>query len=575
MSLRGRGSSGFRALALIMLLGAASTGCAGVGSRVDSAPPVPGVTLSGNYLAARHARTMGEEDHASTFLRAALEQSPGDPVLMQRAYVALVLDGRVADAVPLARAYMQQQSDVVMARVVAASGDIHDGDFDAAAARFDGAPTSPNASLLLPLLQAWIEVGRGRAEAAMAVLDRLKQDPGAASLYTVHAAWISDAVGDEAAAVRYARQAVASAPEPWLRLTQLAGGIFERAGLPEEAAALYRSYLARHPDSRLLASALMRLQTGKPPPRDVATARDGAAEALFDASGIVGRQNSRDTALLLGQLGLYLRPDFPELQVLVADLLEGADRYDDANRLYATISPADPLWPAAQLGIARNLDRMDRGADARALLGKAAAERPDDAEPLSELGDLLRRHEKFAEAVEAYDLAIGRVGTLQPRHWRLLYARGIALERSKEWARAEADFLQALKFEPDQPYVLNYLGYSWVEQGRNLQQAEMMIRKAVEARPNDGYIVDSLGWVLFRLGRPAEAVPHLERAVELRPEDPVINDHLGDTYWQVGRQREARFQWRAALSQDPEPELKATLHRKLERGLVREANALP
>ncbi len=149
------------------------------------------------------------------------------------------------------------------------------------------------------------------------------------------------------------------------------------------------------------------------------------------------------------------------------------------------------------------------------------------------------------------------LGALQPRHWRLLYARGIALERSKQWPRAEADFLRALEFEPDEPFVLNYLGYSWVEQGKNLDKAEEMIRKAVELRPGDGYIVDSLGWVLFRLGRHEEAVVHLERAVELKPEDPVINDHLGDAYWAVGRQREARYQWQTALASKPEPELKA------------------
>jgi Flp pilus assembly protein TadD len=216
---------------------------------------------------------------------------------------------------------------------------------------------------------------------------------------------------------------------------------------------------------------------------------------------------------------------------------------------------------------------MERFEDAEAMLRKIVAEHPDDPDPLDELGDILRRREKFAEAVEAYDQAVARIGPLQPRHWRLLYARGIALERSKQWPRAEADFLQALTFEPDQPLVLNYLGYSWVEQGQNLDKAEAMIRKAVELRPNDGYIVDSLGWVLFRLGRHDEAVVHLERAVELKPEDPVINDHLGDAYWAVGRQREARYQWMTALASKPEPELKTAIEQKLEGGLPREVSA--
>jgi Flp pilus assembly protein TadD len=215
---------------------------------------------------------------------------------------------------------------------------------------------------------------------------------------------------------------------------------------------------------------------------------------------------------------------------------------------------------------------MDRSNESQAMLREIAAEHPDDPDPLSELGDILRRREKYVEAVAAYDQAIARIGALQPRHWRLLYARGIALERSKQWPRAEADFLQALEFEPDEPFVLNYLGYSWVEQGKNLDKAEEMIRKAVELRPSDGYIVDSLGWVLYRLGRHEEAVVHLERAAELKPEDPVINDHLGDAYWAVGRQREARYQWQTALASDPEPELKTAIEQKLEQRLPREAS---
>jgi Flp pilus assembly protein TadD len=244
-------------------------------------------------------------------------------------------------------------------------------------------------------------------------------------------------------------------------------------------------------------------------------------------------------------------------------MLESAERWADANRFYQAIDRANPLAATARLGIARNLDRLDRFDEAQATLRQMAAERPNDPEPFSELGDMLRRHERFAEAAEAYDQAVARIGTLQPRHWRLLYARGIALERSKQWLRAEVDFLKALEFEPDQPFVLNYLAYSWVEQGTNLEKAETMLRKAVELQPHDGYIIDSLGWVMYRLSRYDEAVVHLERAVEIRPEDAAINDHLGDAYWAVGRQREARFQWEAALASDPEPDLKVAIEKKL------------
>jgi Flp pilus assembly protein TadD len=196
-----------------------------------------------------------------------------------------------------------------------------------------------------------------------------------------------------------------------------------------------------------------------------------------------------------------------------------------------------------------------------------AGEKTSRPEALVNLADLLRSKKRFSESVEAYDAAIERIGTIGKRHWTLLYSRGIALERSSQWLRAEEDFITALRLKPDQPYVLNYLGYSWVDQGINLARAQKMIERAVELRPNDGYIVDSLGWVLYRLGDFPRAAKQLERAVELRPQDPTINDHLGDAYWRVGRAAEARFQWRRALSLDPEPDQVSTIRDKISNGL--------
>ena len=545
------------------------------GADAEAAPSsaVPGATVTGNYLAARYAGAQREDGDAASFLLAALKKAPDDPVLMSRAYTALTIEGRVAEAIDIARRLLEIDKDAALAHIVVAVGYMRAGRFAVAVERLQHVPPGVFSTFLMPLLQAWAEFGNGHRDAAMKTLEQLRDHKPVAVLYDVHAAWMADAANDREAALRHARAAVKAQPEPWLRLAELAGGIFERAGATAEAEALYKTYLDAHPDSRLLVPALARLQTSQQPARDIATARDGAAEALFDSAGMSARQKNGELALALGQLGLYLRPDFPPLQIFVGDILETSERYAQANRLYQSIDAKQPLALAARLGIARNLDRMDRSEEAQATLRQLAAEHPNDPEPLSELGDILRRREKYAEAVAVYDQAIARIAALQPRHWRLLYARGIVLERSKQWPRAEADFLQALEFEPDEPFVLNYLGYSWVEQGKNLDKAEEMICKAVELRPGDGYIVDSLGWVLFRMGRHDEAVVHLERAVELKPEDPVINDHLGDAYWEVGRQREAGYQWQTALASKPEPDLKTALEEKLQRRLPRQANA--
>ena len=234
--------------------------------------------------------------------------------------------------------------------------------------------------------------------------------------------------------------------------------------------------------------------------------------------------------------------------MLVAGILESMDRNDDAIATYGTIKPTSPLYWSARLRIAGNLEALDRDDDAIDLLRVLTTEDPSRPDPLVSLGDLLRSNKRFPESVNAYDRAIEVLGEIDKRHWTILYSRGISLERSRRWDRAEKDFQRALELNPEQPYVLNYLGYSWVDQGINLDRARKMIERAVQLRPNDGYIVDSLGWVLYRLKDFKGAVDKLERAVELRPQDPTINDHLGDAYWRVGRQNEARFQWRHALS---------------------------
>jgi len=261
------------------------------------------------------------------------------------------------------------------------------------------------------------------------------------------------------------------------------------------------------------------------------------------------------------------------MQILLGDILEADNRLEPALAVYKAIDAKSTFSWSARLRAAAVLDKLGRVDEAVKTLRAMAKEVPDEEGPLINLGDILRGHERFKEAAEAYDEAMKRIATIEPRHWTLFYARGISLERSDQWLRAEADFQKALEFKPDQPYVLNYLGYAWIERGKNLERAQEMIRQAVKLRPNDGYIVDSLGWGYYKVGNFQKAVVELERAVELRPQDPIINDHLGDAYWQVGRQREAKFQWTRALSLKPDADLLAKLQKKLKDGLVEETAA--
>jgi Flp pilus assembly protein TadD len=562
--------------AAVLFCTLAATACVtndGAGGARAEQPVVPGSTLSGNYLAARHAEATRSDGVAADFLLAALERSPDDPVLLNRAHNALLSDGRTKEAAAIARRYVAREHVYELPFITAAVDDIKIGRFaDVKSHLMQDGPMAPTLGVIL---RAWALQGLGRTDEALATLAALKRDEGSAVLYDLHAALLNDAASRKVEAVAHARAAVARPGPPSLRTVQLAGAILTRGGKADEAEALYAAVADTYDDDE--AAAALEVVRAKPTGRAhdmpvLATPAQGAAEALFQAASSLAREDMRDRALMVAELGLYLKPNFPMLQMFVGELLDAAGRLEDANRTYAAIDRASPMSQPARLYLAENLNRMDHFAEAEKELRAMVAERPKDPKPLLLLGDMLRQRERFADAVAVYDEAIALKEPLPARYWRVLYARGIALERAKMWNRAEADFLRALEFEPDQPLVLNYLGYSWVEQGENLDRAQEMIRRAVELRPNDGFIVDSLGWVYYRLGKYPDAVVQLERAVELQPEDPVINDHLGDAYWAVGRQREARFQWRAALDLSPEPRLRAELERKLQ-GVITEANA--
>jgi tetratricopeptide (TPR) repeat protein len=532
----------------------------------------PGKTLTGNYLAGRHAQSLRDLGAAADFLGAALKLAPDAPDLLRRTFVLMTAEGRMKDAVVLARRLLEVEVDEPVASLTLAVADIKRGRYADAAAHLAKLPKDGLSSFMAPVLTAWLKVGDKKGDEALAVLAPGGGEKATLSLRALHAALILETLGraDEA---ENQYQSVIDNQKGGLsfRIVQLYGGYLERAGKKEKTQALYDRYLKEQPDSQLLDVAYLRLKSGAKPPLLVQTVSDGVAEALFDVASSLTQQNARETAMVLGRLALYLKPNFPVMQILLGDILEADNRLEPALDVYTAIDKKSPFSWSARLRAGALLDRLGRTDDAVKILRDMARENAGEDGPLVNLGDILRGRERFKEAVEAYDEAIKRLPVLDKRHWTLLYARGIALERSNQWLRAETDFQKALEFEPNQPYVLNYLGYTWIERRKNLDQAQEMIRQAVKLRPNDGYIVDSLGWGYYQLGNFENAVKELERAVELRPQDPVINDHLGDAYWKVGRHREATFQWNRSLSLNPEADLIPKIRKKLKDGLVEEA----
>jgi tetratricopeptide (TPR) repeat protein len=539
------------------------------GSAADAAPEAAGSSPSaaGYYLAAHQAEEQGDRAAAANFMAEALKQDPGNLELLNETFQLMLSEGRMDVAESLARRLVAALPQSPMPNLLLAVEDAHGGDWPAAEARMAKLPKAGLATVAAPLVRGWVLAGEGKTDDAIKALDQLASVRGFAVLRDFHAAFIEDLAGRDAAAEADYQKALGGETAPSFRVVEALANFYARHGRSADALALFEKYKASNPDTVRLEVTLKALKSGAVPAPHLKDAKSGLAEAMFDLGSALRQDTGGGVALEFMRLSYYLEPSLDITRVTLADMLDGERRDAEALALYRGVAEGSPLYFSARLRATEVLRDMGKLDEAVGELERLAAAWPDRTEPYATEGDLLRSADRFAEAAKAYDKAIARLGEPQHADWSLYYARGVALERSGEWARAEKDFLEALKLSPEQPSVLNYLGYSWVDRGEHLNKAREMIERAVKLRPNDGYIVDSLGWVLYREGHYHSAVSHLERAVELKPDDPVINDHLGDAYWRVGRVSEARFQWRRALTLKPEPDLTNQLGVKLEHGL--------
>lgn len=530
----------------------------------------------GSYLAGRHAEAINDLASAAAYMTRVMRAEPDNTLLHERTFLLTASAGQVDRAIELA-APLEGEGDVgVAASLVLLADNIETGDLDAALARLDALPEGGLNRLLGPILRAWILYGRGDGiQAAQAQIDLVRKEAGTGTVTDMHAGLLYDLAGQGADARRAFEAAMTSDERPPFRLVQAYVSLLRRQGEDEAAGAVLQDYYRDNPNSELVRAELDELRSDEGGRAIVRSASDGAAEVYFGAAGGFYRQGEPQVALIFSYLALELRPDFEMARFLIGDILDSMGRQDEAIEIFRAIDEASPLYWEARMRVAESLAALGRADEAIAEFKNLAALREHDPEPLNRLGDFMRVEERWDEAVAAYREALERIAPDDPGLWALHYALGISLERSKNWDEAEASLLKALDSQPEHPYLLNYLGYSWADKGINLAKARGMIERAVELRPTDGYIVDSLGWVLYRAGEYPEAVKHLERAVELRPTDPVINDHLGDAYWQVGRHQEARFQWQRALSFGSGAESDTTIRSKIEHGMGARSEAQP
>ncbi len=521
---------------------------------------------AGAYLAARTAAAGSDYAAAVAYYDRLLLAMPEDVAVQESALITHVALGDVAKAAQLAALMVDRKEPPQVAVLVHLAEAAQTGDFARGTALLDrGADAG---KLVGGLYRAWAFVGQGQMSEATRAFDELAQTPGLEGFSGYQKALSLAMVGDFEGA-----EAIFSGPF---------GDIFSGTRRGVLAHVQILSQLERNPDAVALleqsfgsvldpelAAIRDRLNAGEALAFTmIGSAREGAAEMFYTVGQALSADAPSSFALLHTRLALWLRPDHADAALLTAAVLEAEEQFELAIAAYAQIGPESPAFHAAELGRAEAMVAAGRSDAAIEVLEQLTRTHATLPGVWSALADNLRREERYGEAAAAYDKAIELTGTPRPSDWSLWYARAIAQERSGKWSEAEAGFREALRLNPDQPAVLNYLGYSYVEKRQNLDEALQMIEKAVAGRPDDGYITDSLGWAFYRLGRYGEAVVQMERAVELLPTDPLLNDHLGDVYWAAGRKREADFQWRRALNFGPADDLDLDrVRRKLDLGL--------
>ncbi|RUU97426.1 tetratricopeptide repeat protein [Mesorhizobium sp. M6A.T.Cr.TU.017.01.1.1] len=539
----------------------------------ETTEPVKITSFSGAYLAARVAEGDNDLDNAIAYYKQALAFAPDDTSLQQSLMLSLIAQGRFEESLVYADKLKAVPDVERFSRLALAVGSFHKKDFTKAEYWLKLSLESDLDRLISGVMTGWAKQGAGDASEAMASIDKLQGPDWFGLFKSFHRALIADASGlPEKADAIYAATLQdtatgSAAPETWMRNAQAYASFLARKGDKDKALSVLDQAEAFASGKVEISALRDKITKGEKIEPFVAGPSDGASEILLDLATALNRGGGEPFVRLYLQYALALKPDSDVALVQLAAVSEQLKDGEGAIAFYRRIPASSPLKELSELQLGLNLADLDRHDEAISHLKALVEAHPSDMRTYQALGGVYASKEDFRSAADLYDKAVAALKAPTRADWNIFYQRGIAYERLKEWPKAEPNFRKALELFPDQPQVLNYLGYSWVDMNMNLKEGLEMIQKAVDLRPSDGYIVDSLGWAYFRLGRFDDAVREMERAVSLKPEDPVLNDHLGDAYWRVGRRLEATFQWNQARDLKPDPDVLAALQQKLLKGL--------
>jgi len=541
-------------------------------SQFPTSQDLRSMTTAGSYLAARHASVERDASAAAAFYRSALRSDPKNNELLDRAFISSLAEGDIEESVKLADRVLKIDKANRVARLVIGIRDLKTKKYASAVRNVNQSVRGPITDLIATLVGSWAIYGGGDIKGAVANIDKLAGPEWYPIFKDLHSGMMLELADRQQDAGQRLERAY-KLDDSALRVMEAYARWLSRNGKSADATAVYAAFdkkLSRHP---LVEDGLRETKAGKKLPPLVDSPQAGAAEALYGIGASLTRRGGEDLALVYLQLALYLQPDHALALLALGDLYESVKKPQMAIGVYERVPATSPLKRNAQIQLATDLDAADRSEEAIKILKTVIAEDPKDIEAIMALGNIERGRKKFADCVGTYSRGVDALNGGEKNAWVYYYFRGICEERSKQWPKAEADLKKALSLQPEQPHVLNYLGYSWIDQGINLDEAMAMIKRAVDQRPDDGYIVDSLGWAYYRIGDYENAVKTLERAIELKPEDPTINDHLGDAYWRVGRTLEGRFQWAHARDLKPDPEELPKIQAKIDNGLPEEDKA--
>ncbi|UHS58033.1 tetratricopeptide repeat protein [Agrobacterium vaccinii] len=531
-------------------------------------------TFSGAFLAARTADVDQDFATAITLYKKALEFDTANVEIRQRLMIAQLLSGDFEAGAKIADSLKDDSSVERVTTIVRALAAIKHKEFSSAEKILKYTGPNDLDRMVNTLLTAWSRAGAGKGKEALALVNGMK-GPGWISIFQkYHAGAIALVTGNTEAARKNLNDAVAdreggaTATDTYMRAVMALARLEAKAGNKQKALDTISVGDTFAPNYAPLKALRQSIEKGEKPEQQVETPVEGAAAVMFSIAGALNREGAEEIVTLYLQTSRALDPKSADTLILLGGLAEAQKQPERAIAFYREVPDDSPMHRISELQLGLTLAQTDKVDEARQHLRSLLESDPTDLRSYLAYGSVLSDAKDYAAMAANYDKAVEVIGAVPKKtDWTIFFQRAIAYERLKQWDKAEPDFKRALELNPEQPQVLNYLGYSWVDKNLNLDQAMDMIRRAVELRPNDGYIVDSLGWAHFRLGAFDESVTELERAIELRAGDPTINDHLGDAYWRVGRKIEAVYQWNRALIGDSDDVDKAKVKEKIANGL--------